>query len=92
MICLLLQGGLSQEPRSLEEKLFFLPYSRKKDEGKYQLKTLPNIRAVSFNLGGGDPPEDYSQGDSLSDSSEELLQRGRGGTKLYMNLGAGTYT
>ena len=34
------------------------------------------MRVVSSVLLGAN--EDYSQGDSISDSSEELLQRGRG--------------
>ena len=30
-----------------------------------------------------DHTEDYSLGDSLSDSSEELLQRGKGGARIH---------
>ena len=33
--------------------------------------------------------EDYSLGDSLLDSSEELLPRGNGETRIYMNSFAG---
>ena len=34
-----------------------------------------------------DLAEDYIPGNSLSDSSEELLPRGRGGATLHMNFG-----
>ena len=33
-----------------------------------------------------DLTEDYSPGDNLSDNSEERLQRGRGGARIYMNF------
>ena len=36
----------------------------------------------------GNLTEDYSLGDSLSDSSEELLQKGNGGVRIYMNSSA----
>ena len=35
--------------------------------------------------------EDYSLGDSLSPSSEELLGRGRGGGQYVSDLGEGRY-
>ena len=33
-----------------------------------------------------EPNQDYSQGDNLSDSSEELLQKGRGEVSIHMIL------
>ena len=35
--------------------------------------------------------EDYSLGDSISDSSEKLLQRGSGGRSIYMILVKGKF-
>ena len=34
----------------------------------------------------GDLTEDHSLGDSLADSSEELLPRGEEGTRIYRNI------
>ena len=44
------------------------------------------MRVVSFYLGQN---EDYSPGDSTSDSSEKLLQRGRGEGQYICDFGEG---
>ena len=41
------------------------------------------ICELNFLMG---PNQDYSQGDNLSDSSEELLQKGRGEVSIHMIL------
>ena len=47
-----------------------------------------NMRAVSFSF-TWELTEDYSLGDSLSYSSEELLQRGRGRNQHICDFGEG---
>ena len=49
-----------------------------------------NIRVVSFSIIQG-LTEDYSLGDSLSDSSGELFQRGRGAASVCMSFLAREY-
>ena len=45
-----------------------------------------NVTSVSLSFIQG-LTVDYSLGDSLSDSSKEVLQRGREGARIYMTLG-----
>ena len=42
---------------------------------------------VSSKVLFGDLTEDYRPGDSLSGSSEELLQRAEGGARMYRRIG-----
>ena len=51
----------------------------------YQLKKM-HLRVVNFLFGAN---EDYSPGDSISDSSEKLLQRGRGEGQYICDFGEG---
>ena len=44
---------------------------------------------IKFYLGQN---EDFSLGDSTSDSSEKLLQRGRGGKLIYVTLVKGDFS
>ena len=46
---------------------------------------MHNVHIVSSVL-FQDLTEDCSPGDSLSDYSEKLLQRGKGGARIYMNF------
>ena len=48
-------------------------------------KKMHNLKVESYVL-FGELTEDYSPGYSLSNSSEELLQRGNGGARMYMNF------
>ena len=44
-----------------------------------------NLKAANYML-FGDHTEDYSLGDSLSDSCKELLPRGKEGARIYRNI------
>ena len=46
---------------------------------------MHNLKVDSYVL-FGELTEDYSLGDHLSDSSEELLQRGKGGAMIYRSF------
>ena len=52
----------------------------------YQLKKMPNLEVEDYVLLGRHT-EELSSGDSLSESSEGLFWRGKGGTRIYRSLG-----
>ena len=54
------------------------------------MEKTDKVRAVSFCFTWG-LTKDYSQGNSLSENSEELLQRGKGEVSLYVILAKGAY-
>ena len=49
-----------------------------------QLKKMPNLKVENYVFGGF--TEDYSWEGSLSDSSEEMAPRGKGGAGIYRSF------